>query len=135
MLCCGIGLFVVSSRRRHTRCAVVTGVQTCALPISREPCLVELIRDAEGDLPALDLPALDLVVVYRLADELTLGGDGVERVRLWIYDPRRGGASASLRLTLADDSVQAIELPAQARRPSVKALRLVRLAEIGRAHV
>src|SRR3546814_20891710 len=26
-------LFVVSSRRRHTRCALVTGVQTCALPI------------------------------------------------------------------------------------------------------
>src|SRR3546814_4101017 len=24
-----------SSRRRHTRCALVTGVQTCALPISR----------------------------------------------------------------------------------------------------
>src|SRR3546814_1075587 len=28
-LCC-------SSRRRHTRCALVTGVQTCALPIWRE---------------------------------------------------------------------------------------------------
>src|SRR3546814_10677731 len=26
--------FFVSSRRRHTRCALVTGVQTCALPIS-----------------------------------------------------------------------------------------------------
>src|SRR3546814_5457748 len=24
----------ISSRRRHTRCALVTGVQTCALPIS-----------------------------------------------------------------------------------------------------
>src|SRR3546814_9600756 len=29
MLC-----FFFSSRRRHTRCALVTGVQTCALPIS-----------------------------------------------------------------------------------------------------
>src|SRR3546814_7503447 len=27
-------LFLFSSRRRHTRCALVTGVQTCALPIS-----------------------------------------------------------------------------------------------------
>src|SRR3546814_4020696 len=27
-------LFCFSSRRRHTRCALVTGVQTCALPIS-----------------------------------------------------------------------------------------------------
>src|SRR3546814_12689139 len=28
--------FFVSSRRRHTRCALVTGVQTCALPIWHE---------------------------------------------------------------------------------------------------
>src|SRR3546814_1895423 len=28
--------FFFSSRRRHTRCALVTGVQTCALPISHE---------------------------------------------------------------------------------------------------
>src|SRR3546814_438787 len=28
-------VFFFSSRRRHTRCALVTGVQTCALPISR----------------------------------------------------------------------------------------------------
>src|SRR3546814_1430969 len=27
-------LFFFASRRRHTRCALVTGVQTCALPIS-----------------------------------------------------------------------------------------------------
>src|SRR3546814_3743802 len=30
----GLSLFFFSSRRRHTRCALVTGVQTCALPIS-----------------------------------------------------------------------------------------------------
>src|SRR3546814_2269366 len=29
-------LFFFSSRRRHTRCALVTGVQTCALPIFLE---------------------------------------------------------------------------------------------------
>src|SRR3546814_9152444 len=28
-------VFFFSSRRRHTRCALVTGVQTCALPISQ----------------------------------------------------------------------------------------------------
>src|SRR3546814_4760389 len=28
-----ICFFFLSSRRRHTRCALVTGVQTCALPI------------------------------------------------------------------------------------------------------
>src|SRR3546814_1872493 len=37
MLSVFVGIFVYfffSSRRRHTRCALVTGVQTCALPIS-----------------------------------------------------------------------------------------------------
>src|SRR3546814_19604257 len=29
--------FFFSSRRRHTRCALVTGVQTCALPILGNP--------------------------------------------------------------------------------------------------
>src|SRR3546814_8494651 len=36
-------VFFFSSRRRHTRCALVTGVQTCALPIS--PDVLDL---AEG---------------------------------------------------------------------------------------
>src|SRR3546814_11171191 len=35
-------LIFISSRRRHTRCALVTGVQTCALPISEDLDLVEL---------------------------------------------------------------------------------------------
>src|SRR3546814_4911982 len=30
-----LSFFFFSSRRRHTRCALVTGVQTCALPIWR----------------------------------------------------------------------------------------------------
>src|SRR3546814_5356059 len=34
-MCAGLTfVFFFSSRRRHTRCALVTGVQTCALPIS-----------------------------------------------------------------------------------------------------
>src|SRR3546814_2050802 len=31
--------FFFTSRRRHTRCALVTGVQTCALPISENKTL------------------------------------------------------------------------------------------------
>src|SRR3546814_8519944 len=30
-----VGFFFFASRRRHTSCALVTGVQTCALPISK----------------------------------------------------------------------------------------------------
>src|SRR3546814_10676891 len=44
--CCFV--FFFSSRRRHTSCALVTGVQTCALPIllsseppSPDPCGLE----------------------------------------------------------------------------------------------
>src|SRR3546814_1721639 len=39
--------FFFSSRRRHTRCALVTGVQTCALPISAPRASAEaLCEDA-----------------------------------------------------------------------------------------
>src|SRR3546814_2873695 len=37
-------VFFFSSRRRHTRCALVTGVQTCALPISRRSQLLGSVR-------------------------------------------------------------------------------------------
>src|SRR3546814_3277368 len=46
--------FFFSSRRRHTSCALVTGVQTCALPISRidradhRRSAAELLREAAG---------------------------------------------------------------------------------------
>src|SRR3546814_7706159 len=39
-MCCLL-CFFFSSRRRHTRCALVTGVQTCALPISRSRLLAQ----------------------------------------------------------------------------------------------
>src|SRR3546814_9170706 len=41
-----------SSRRRHTRCALVTGVQTCALPIFQFPLLAGNIFDDEWMEPA-----------------------------------------------------------------------------------
>src|SRR3546814_1684734 len=46
--------FFFSSRRRHTRCALVTGVQTCALPIFRiEACsrkLQTLVGAPSGEI-------------------------------------------------------------------------------------
>src|SRR3546814_7197977 len=50
--------FFFSSRRRHTRCALVTGVQTCALPISADDVRaeiylrrhrMEIVRPVSGD--------------------------------------------------------------------------------------
>src|SRR3546814_10546189 len=37
-------MFFFSSRRRHTRCALVTGVQTCALPISDDSMALSILR-------------------------------------------------------------------------------------------
>src|SRR3546814_3761773 len=47
-------VFFFSSRRLHTRCALVTGVQTCALPIS---LLDDLVRDlSRGEILACGTP-------------------------------------------------------------------------------
>src|SRR3546814_3941100 len=53
--------FFFSSRRRHTRCALVTGVQTCALPISiiKDEAQQEAIRKKfkRTELQVADLTA------------------------------------------------------------------------------
>src|SRR3546814_17763544 len=49
-------MFFFSSRRRHTRCALVTGVQTCALPIFHQ---VRDERVADEPVPDLGKDALD----------------------------------------------------------------------------
>src|SRR3546814_3076098 len=63
-------MFFFSSRRRHTRCALVTGVQTCALPI----LTVEVQLD--GPLPLGARPNLGVdgsVEIERLSDVLFVG--------------------------------------------------------------
>src|SRR3546814_5062785 len=50
-----LSIFFFSSRRRHTRCALVTGVQTCALPI-----LVDAISGMAERLAGV--PGLDPLV-------------------------------------------------------------------------
>src|SRR3546814_18850860 len=55
MLGLWICFFFFSSRRRHTRCALVTGVQTCALPILRtdgnddNATVINLVRAIERE--------------------------------------------------------------------------------------
>src|SRR3546814_680050 len=50
-----ISCFFFSSRRRHTRCALVTGVQTCALPIFKVPEGAEQSTQAAFGRILLDL--------------------------------------------------------------------------------
>src|SRR3546814_5256521 len=47
-------LCFLSSRRRHTICSLVTGVQTCALPISRRPQLDEFSGWATAEGTSVD---------------------------------------------------------------------------------
>src|SRR3546814_13209622 len=62
-------MFVFSSRRRHTRCALGTGVQTCALPISStaEAILGRRLADLSPEERAnlsIDVSPLDTLIDY-----------------------------------------------------------------------
>src|SRR3546814_7496345 len=72
-------MFFFSSRRRHTRCALVTGVQTCALPISRYPVsiLADPILDQDDDSDHLGRPdTVDAVATRQeIIDRLKWDGE------------------------------------------------------------
>src|SRR3546814_2663128 len=99
-MCCRCMFFFFSSRRRHTRCALVTGVQTCALPI----CFLDvgagwgglLLWAAEHygvDATGITLSKNQHVYVNRLIEEKGLGG----RVRMELLDYRKQIGRASCR--------------------------------------
>src|SRR3546814_9161268 len=99
--------FFFSSRRRHTRCALVTGVQTCALPI--------LAGGQAMDLEA-ERARFDLATVTRLQGMKTgaLIGAAVEaglilgRVPPEARTPLRGYArDIGLAFQIADDLIDA----------------------------
>src|SRR3546814_3997404 len=89
-------IFFFSSRRRHTRCALVTGVQTCALPIScplgfdaagacrlgRDGraaligCVGPIVRPAVFDPTHLDVERMRLLDLAAPAQEILLGDEG-----------------------------------------------------------
>src|SRR3546814_6672816 len=60
--------FFFASRRRHTSCALVTGVQTCALPISHHHGQLALVDHLAGLPGAGDdaIPALAWAAVLRV---------------------------------------------------------------------
>src|SRR3546814_1981845 len=82
--------FFISSRRRHTRCALVTGVQTCALPIWPRgvPALHE--HEALADL-AQDLEVEVLVRVQAQEHHAALGAQAAEEVEHERSEERRVG--------------------------------------------
>src|SRR3546814_3730308 len=60
-------VFFFSSRRRHTRCALVTGVQTCALPIFKvQSRTADALGLATGDFTVSDLEKDGVATRYRV---------------------------------------------------------------------
>src|SRR3546814_6205104 len=95
--------YFFSSRRRHTICALVTGVQTCALPISAHPHLrralaqtTTAVGDSAGWQDAVDEriaeDAVRVVFVQR----------GESEVPVPVADRKRGvyGMCVSVRVDL-----------------------------------
>src|SRR3546814_7347403 len=91
-------MFFFSSRRRHTRCALVTGVQTCALPIflgdlegeSREVAKVHAGIARQIALHGQPLAA-PCVILSGGETTVTVRGNG------------RGGRNAEFLLSLTDN--------------------------------
>src|SRR3546814_2317787 len=95
--------FFFSSRRRHTICALVTGVQTCALPISptnlikhhavetlNEPIGCGGVAVYPGDIVVGDLEGV-VIVPRHLADEVAKDAFEQEQVEEFIIGEVRAG--------------------------------------------
>src|SRR3546814_10160328 len=66
--------FFFSSRRRHTRCALVTGVQTCALPISAGLLLSTLgMAVLAASMQGVGLLSLEFQPFWELVRETDVG--------------------------------------------------------------
>src|SRR3546814_9195021 len=69
-------LCVYSSGRLHTRCALVTGVQTCALPISAGNLQIDIYTDQQGEVGNLYF-YLDMMrkSLFGIANDVHTGAD------------------------------------------------------------
>src|SRR3546814_9025770 len=106
----GCSVFFFSSRRRHTRCALVTGVQTCALPICE--CII-------GAVSSLRFPMRKLLILALVA--LMVSGCGI------VY--RQPIYQGNLLEKSAIDQLQ----PGMSKQQVIGLLGSPFIAEIGRA--
>src|SRR3546814_3532582 len=86
--------FFFSSRRRHTRCALVTGVQTCALPIYASPLLADEVEGFADPSVLGRGAAVDQVAVV-VAGEVGVDGVGEAALLAHLLDQARGEAATA----------------------------------------
>src|SRR3546814_1933858 len=88
-------VFFFSSRRRHTRCALVTGVQTCALPILQVHRLVlgevvaAVVEHAQPVVRDLRIGAVQVDDVERTVGQAAIGQVVIQAVGA-LRQPVRG---------------------------------------------
>src|SRR3546814_5987402 len=90
----GLGLFFFSSRRRHTRCALVNGVLTCALPIYT-PLRERLLEIARAFYDMVSSP--EAVAGHRIMCAPQVTGSPLAEI-FWKAGPERTKAVFSVLL-------------------------------------
>src|SRR3546814_4877489 len=93
--------FFFSSRRRHTRCALVTGVQTCALPILEAKvhvvtCAVNAAQNIEKCVRRCGLE-IDDIILEQLASAYSVLTDDEKELGVCLVD-KIGRASCRERV-------------------------------------
>src|SRR3546814_7539585 len=122
-----IQCFFFSSRRRHTRCALVTGVQTCALPICQS-----FSGGVGFHTQARIAECAHLFRFIWRAEERQLAGS--QPLRIPISESRALSNSRRLVIPRAQRAIRRPPLASPAPKRDALALKL-RNAQIGRAHV
>src|SRR3546814_11574574 len=103
--------FFFSSRRRHTRCALVTGVQTCALPICpkhKASAVTALGATARNGRPRRSLGRLSLTISCQSL------GDAGRRLSADAAEHRLAGDAALAEHDLARRVIGQIDVDAAA---------------------
>src|SRR3546814_856274 len=97
---CLVLVFFFSSRRRHTRCALVTGVQTCALPIFEAPQFNPLYLcsgTGQGKTHLLQAIAQDYAAAHPTANIILMSA---EKFMLEFVGAMRGGDMMAFKARL-----------------------------------
>src|SRR3546814_1776104 len=94
-------LFFFSSRRRHTSCALVTGVQTCALPIFHTLRQHPRDRSRQRRLPMIDVTHRPDVHMGLRPIELLLGHDGASSFACFRSEEHTSELQSLMRISYA----------------------------------